>query len=181
MATKQWTTDEELAAAAFTIREAGDVLAAITEGLHLRRELPSSDASLAENGEALLQIMFDDELEELQAALRRASDDAALPPLVKSWLRFGEFWPQHERSRRQDAAREALVVANSGHMAGVEFDGNGPDGRDWYFYCACTEEESDADYRATRDEAMADLTVHLFEYGLSGDAIEEVAAEDARE
>ena len=67
---------------------------------------------------------------------------------------------------------------NDGHSASVYFDENGPGGRCWYFDCECTPDWNDDAYRASREEALADLTAHIFEHGLTEDAIERIAGAD---
>ena len=168
--------DDELAAAAFRIREAGDFAAAINIGARLRREVPQSDVDIAQNAAALLHMMFPDELDALKDALSRARTPD-LPPLVQTFLVITKFWPSHEKNRRLDANRDALVSANGGHMVGLTFDGNGPEGLGWYGHCECLGEEDALAYRETRDEALADLTAHMFEYGLTEAVIDHIEEE----
>ena len=72
-------TDDELAAVAFKIREAGDLATAINEGFGLQRELPSEDLTIAQNAAALVHLMFPDELDALEEALSQATDDPSWP------------------------------------------------------------------------------------------------------
>lgn len=85
-------------------------------------------------------------------------------------------------TERTEWLRNMAIAFNGGHMMAVGFDGEGPGGRDWYFDCECSPENSGEEtYRATRDEALLDLTVHMFEHGLTDSAIEGIAPVDARE
>lgn len=104
-----FTTDDVLESVAFKIRAAGDYSTAINESFGLRLPVPQDDLEIAEQCEALLRIMFSDELKMLEEALKRAANDPELPPLVRAWLIFNQFWSRQEENRRIESSYQALV------------------------------------------------------------------------
>lgn len=114
-------TDDELMAVALSIREANDLATALNQGFDLHVRFPSADMWIASNTEALLRIMFSDELETLKETLKRASSPG-LPPLVQAWLLVGQFWAVHEKNRRLDAPIRPSSMLTPGHFLYLAFE-----------------------------------------------------------
>jgi hypothetical protein len=164
-----FTTDDELQAVALKIREANDRSTAINEGFGLQREVPSDDLSVASNIEALQEIMFSDELDTLEQALRRASDEPDLPPLVQAWLSFAQFWPRHEENRRTDGRHQALVESFSGHLLHLVYEfGCRPPA--WSWFCECNDDEEEVLF-PDRAKAEAAMRFHMTLHDLPESAI----------
>lgn len=174
-----FTSDDELMSVAVKIREANDRSTAINEGFELHREVPSDDLWIASNTEALLQILFSDELHALKEALRRASDDSDLPPLVQAWLIFAQFWATHEENRRIESSYQTLVDSFSGHLLYLVYE-SGPNPPYWTWFCQCNMDAGRREY-TDRSKAEAGMRAHMALHDLPESAIYDVEDEETHD
>jgi hypothetical protein len=143
----------------------------------LRREAAEQSIRLAE---LALRKLSDRDIERLITAIRNMErelysprsgvDDADLMELVVGFMIDRAIFEPYARSSRQK------LEANGGHDLTLSFDTSR---EQWVVVCACRPKgEDDAlGYFSTRDEAIAEMTSHMFQNRLKWDAVDSIWTE----